>query len=318
MDNDRKYIGIDVGGTYIKMGLVSGTGDVSMFREIPVDRSGSEPVMVTMMRGAEQLMEDAGIAAAELGGIGVSAAGCINTSDGSVAENGGNVPNWSFTKVAGPLTERFGIPATLANDGNCVALAESWTGAAAGCSDVICIVLGTGVGGGIISGGCLIEGSRGYAGEIGHFPTHADVRPKFRGDTGCHYENYASTAALVRNAVKKDPAWKSGRVLFEDAASGNAGALEVIDKWLDEVAIGVMGFVHTFDPEMVIIGGGVSVQEELFIKPLREKVLELVYADFADGLKIRAAALGNDAGIIGAVKYLMDSLEGTGNRDEDL
>ena len=113
-------------------------------------------------------------------------------------ENGGNVPDWSFTKVAGPLEERFGIPATLANDGNCAALAESWKGAAAGCDDVICIVLGTGVGGGIISGGHLIEGSHGYAGEIGHFPTHAGVKPKFRGDMGCHYENYASTAALVR------------------------------------------------------------------------------------------------------------------------
>ena len=302
---EKKYLGIDVGGTYIKMGLVSGSGAVSMFREIPVDRSGGETVMATMMRGAEQLMSEAGIDAGELGGIGVSAAGCINTSDGSVAGNGGNVPGWPFTKVAGPLTERFGIPATLANDGNCVALAESWTGAAAGCSDVICIVLGTGVGGGIISGGRLIEGSRGYAGEIGHFPTHAGVKPEFRGDPGCHYENYASTAALVRNAVKADPSLKSGRVLFEAAASGKREALEVIDKWLDEVAFGIMGFVHTFDPQMVLIGGGVSVQEELLIRPLREKVLSLIYPDFADGLEIRAAGLGNDAGIVGAVRYFI-------------
>ena len=301
----KKYIGIDVGGTYIKMGLVSGSGDVSMFREIPVDRSGGEHAMDTIMKGIAQLMEEAGLEAKEISGIGVSAAGCINTEEGSVMENGGNVPDWSFTKVAGPLEERFGIPATLANDGNCAALAESWKGAAAGCDDVICIVLGTGVGGGIISGGHLIEGSHGYAGEIGHFPTHVGVKPKFRGDMGCHYENYASTAALVRMAAEIDPEWKSGRRLFGAASSGNREALDVIDRWLDEVAYGIMGFIHTFDPELVVIGGGVSVQEELLIRPLKEKVLSLIYPDFLDGLEFKAAELGNDAGMIGAVRYFM-------------
>lgn len=304
---EKRYLGIDVGGTYIKMGFVSGSGEVSMFRRLPVDRSGREHVMDTIMRGAEALLAEAGIEASELSGIGVSAAGCINTAEGSVSDNGGNVPDWPFTKVTGPLEEKFGVPATLANDGNCVALAEAWIGEAAGCSDVICIVLGTGVGGGIISGGHLIEGSHGYAGEIGHFPTHVGVVPKFRGDTGCHYENYASTAALVRSASKVDPLWENGHDVFVAAAEGNKAALEVIDTWIDEVAFGIMGFVHTFNPKMVLIGGGVSVQEDLLIAPLREKVLSLIFPDFAEDLEIEAAALGNDAGVVGAVRYFMNT-----------
>lgn len=305
---EKNYLGIDVGGTYIKMGLVSSSGEVSLFREIPVDRSGREKVMDIIMRGAAQLVTEAKIDVKGFGGIGVSAAGCIDSVRGSVAGNGGNVPDWSRTEVTKPLEERFGIPAVLANDGNCAVLGEAWIGAAKGYTDVICVTLGTGVGGGIISGGRLIEGRHGYAGEIGHFPTHAEAGSKYPGDRASHYESYASTFALVREASKVDTGWISGRKLFDAAEAGDERALSVIDAWMDEVAFGLAGFIHTFDPQMILIGGGISVQEELLIKPLRERVKEIIEPDFAEDLEIRAAALGNDAGLVGAVRYLMTVL----------
>ena len=309
MDNEKKYIGIDVGGTYIKMGLVDGAGEVSMHRELPVARDPEgRRVMDIMMQGVDDLLGEAGLSAQDLRGIGVSAAGCIDSVKGSVAGNGGNVPDWSRTEVTKPLEERFGIPAALANDGNCAVLGEAWIGAACGCSDVVCVTLGTGVGGGIISGGRLIEGRHGYAGEIGHFPTHAEAGSKHPGDRSSHFETYASTAALVRSAVKADPSWDSGKPLFKAAEAGDERALSVIDSWMDEVAYGLAGFIHTFDPQMILIGGGVSVQEDLFIKPLRDKVVRIIEPDFADGLEIRSAALGNDAGLVGAVRYLMTVL----------
>ena len=172
---NKQYLGVDIGGTFIKLGIVDDAGNVSMRREVPIDRSGKETVMETVMNGIDTLLKDSGLEAGAFEGIGVSAAGCIDTNKGCVAENGGNIPDWSFTPVAGPLSERYGIGATIANDGNCVALAEAWVGAARGLRDVICVVLGTGVGGGIISGGHLIEGTHGFGGEIGHFPTHADL-----------------------------------------------------------------------------------------------------------------------------------------------
>ena len=303
---NKQYLGVDIGGTLIKLGIVDDAGNVSMRREVPIDRSGKETVMETVMNGIDTLLKDSGLEAGAFEGIGVSAAGCIDTNKGCVAENGGNIPDWSFTPVAGPLSERYGIGATIANDGNCVALAEAWVGAARGLRDVICVVLGTGVGGGIISGGHLIEGTHGFGGEIGHFPTHADLLMTGEKKWGSHYETFASTGALVRRALMSGKDWLNGKEIFEAAASGDAGALEILDGWTTEIAAGITGLVHIFDPEVVLIGGGVSAQNELLVKPVRDKVIETVTPDMAAELKLRAAELGNNAGMVGAVKYFID------------
>ena len=303
---NKQYLGVDIGGTFIKLGIVDDAGNVSMRREVPIDRSGKETVMETVMNGIDTLLKDSGLEAGAFEGIGVSAAGCIDTNKGCVAENGGNIPDWSFTPVAGPLSERYGIGATIANDGNCVALAEAWVGAARGLRDVICVVLGTGVGGGIISGGHLIEGTHGFGGEIGHFPTHADLLMTGEKKWGSHYETFASTGALVRRALMSGKDWLNGKEIFEAAASGDAGALEILDGWTTEIAAGITGLVHIFDPEVVLIGGGVSAQNELLVKPVRDKVIETVTPDMAAELKLRAAGLGNNAGMVGAVKDFID------------
>lgn len=307
---NKQYLGVDIGGTFIKLGIVDDAGNVSMRREVPIDRSGKETVMETVMNGIDTLLKDSGLEAGAFEGIGVSAAGCIDTNKGCVAENGGNIPDWSFTPVAGPLSERYGIGATIANDGNCVALAEAWVGAARGLRDVICVVLGTGVGGGIISGGHLIEGTHGFGGEIGHFPTHADLLMTGEKKWGSHYETFASTGALVRRALMSGKDWLNGKEIFEAAASGDAGALEILDGWTTEIAAGITGLVHIFDPEVVLIGGGVSAQNELLVKPVRDKVIETVTPDMAAELKLRAAELGNNAGMVGAVKYFIDRCGG--------
>ena len=300
-------MGIDIGGTFIKLGLVDDAGNVSLRREVPIDRSGSETVMETLTKGVDEFLLAHGLDAIDLEGIGVSAAGCIDTANGCVANNGGNVPGWSQTEVTGPLKERYGIEATMANDGNCVALAEAWIGAAKGKRDVLCVVLGTGVGGGIISGGNLIEGARGFGGEIGHFPTHAEKKPAYKGDLSADYEKHAATSALVGLAAAAGAPWTNGREIFNAAEAGDEIALAVLDEWIYEIAMGITGLVHVFDPEAVIIGGGVSAQEDLLIRPLREKILDLVQPDFAEGLEIKAAELGNNAGMAGAVKYFIDS-----------
>ena len=305
MDNEKQYLGIDIGGTFIKIGAVSASGEVSMRKEVPIDRSGKETVMETLMRGIDEFLTDNGLNSSSFGGIGVSSAGCIDTVNGCIAENGGNVPDWSFTKVTGPLSERYGLPASIANDGNCVALAEAWTGAAKGKRNVVCVVIGTGIGGGIISHGRLIEGTHGFGGEIGHFPTHADLLMSGGDKWSSHYETFASTAALVRRAAAAGKDWEDGRQIFNAAAAGDNDALEILDGWTDEIAAGITGLVHIFDPEVVLIGGGVSAQEELLVKPVRDKVHGTVTPDMA-GVEIKAAALGNSAGMAGAVKYLLD------------
>ena len=127
------------------------------------------------------------------------------------------------------------------------------------------------------------------------------------GKWSSHYETFASTGALVRRAMASGKDWPDGRAIFEAAAAGDADALDILDGWTDEVAAGITGLVHIFDPLVVLIGGGVSAQEEFLVKPVRTKVLKTVTPDMAAELQVKAAALGNNAGMVGAVKYFIDS-----------
>ena len=302
---EKKYLGVDVGGTYIKLGIVTESGGILKRHKVSVDQTSRVHVMDTMIVAVREICDDN---LAEISGIGVSAPGSIDSVNGKVAINEGNVPNWSGTEVCAILEDAFGLPAAIANDGNCAVLGEIWTGAARGCTDVICITLGTGVGGGIVSGGRLVRGARGFAGEIGHIPIHAGEGEICScGRRGC-FETFASTSALVRKAEKICPEWTSGRHVFEAVYEGNEEAEKLVSGWIDEIAYGITGLIHTFNPEMVLIGGGVSAQEETVVKPLREKVMEMAIPDFIDGLKIETASLENDAGIVGAVKNLIDHL----------
>ena len=307
MKNEKIYLGIDIGGTAIKIGIINDDFEIIRRSETPVDRSGEEPVMETVFRAAEAILNEASIEAGSLAGIGVSAAGGVEKDRGAIAQNGGNVPGWSHTEVVGPLSERFGVPASLVNDGNAVALAESVIGAAKGSDDVLCIVIGTGIGGGIISGGRLLEGNRGFAGEIGHFPVHIGEKPLEEGGKGIYFENRASTAGLVREAVLINSEWDNGRKVFEAALAEDERALELLDHWLDELTYGITGLIHVLNPKVVLIGGGVSAQDDLLVSPLRRKVLDVIKPDFTEELEIKAASLGNDAGMIGAVCYFIDS-----------
>ena len=145
--NHKRYLGIDIGGTAVKAGLVDEDGSVIVKSETDIDRScQKETVMQTVIRSIKELCTANDIDIKSLTGIGVSSPGSVNSGSGSIAISGGNVPNWGGTKICAILEEEFGLPVSVANDGNCVALAEAWIGAARGCDDVVCVTLGTGIG----------------------------------------------------------------------------------------------------------------------------------------------------------------------------
>lgn len=185
-------------------------------------------------------------------------------------------------------------------------LGEWFAGRAKGLKHVLMLTLGTGVGGGIILNGQLYGGTRGLAGELGHFTLYQDGDPCACGKRGC-LENYASVTALVRLAQEATAeSGLTGRLIFARAEQRDSVMLDVLACWLEDVAAGITGLVHIFNPEMVLIGGGVSGQEQLMMKPLRERVLQGVMPRFAEGLRLERALLGNDAGLIGAAKFFMD------------
>ena len=165
-------------------------------------------------------------------------------------------------------------------------------------------VVGTG---GILTGGRLLEGARGLGGELGHYRTHAlDGVLCTCGASGC-WERYAATTALVRAAQPRNHKWRDGRAIFESAHAGDPIILALLEDWTDEIVQGLAGLVHIFNPQLILIGGGVSAQQELLIEPIARKVRASIMPAFAEGLEIRAAQLHNDAGMVGAVYYFRQS-----------
>ncbi|MDD4849480.1 MAG: ROK family protein [Gemmiger sp.] len=298
-------LGIDIGGTAVKLGVVDATGKVTANAEASVSFDGYKtPILETVLRVATSFLQaQSPETRASLVGIGVSATGQIDSHRGVVAGTGGNFPGWKGTEIVAELANAFHLPVTVANDANCMCLGEAWVGAAAGYTDVIGITIGTGLGGGILAGGQLLEGARGLGGELGHLIIHAgDGVLCGCGQRGC-WEKYAATTALVRRAKALDPTLADGRAIFAQAAAGNAALLALLDSWLEDVAAGLIGLVHVFNPQIILIGGGVSGQQALLIDPLAAKIRAGVMPAFAQGLEIRAAALQNNAGLVGAAAY---------------
>ena len=304
----KQYFGIDIGGTAVKLGIVDETGKVLCKGEQSVNFDGYQtPVLDTVRKAAKEFLTAQAIPVENLSGIGVSATGQIDSRKGIVAGTCGNFPNYIGSPIKAALEQDFGLPVTVANDANCMTLGEVWVGGAQGYTDVIGVTLGTGVGGGILTGGRLLEGARGLGGELGHYRTHAlDGVLCTCGASGC-WERYAATTALVRAAQPRNHKWRDGRTIFESAHAGDPIILALLEDWTDEIVQGLAGLVHIFNPQLILIGGGVSAQQELLIEPIARKVRASIMPAFAEGLEIRAAQLHNDAGMVGAVYYFRQS-----------
>jgi len=297
-------LSIDIGGTAVKMGLVDREGVIHARHEASVCYDNYQtPILTTVIREAKAFLAGE---SAVIEGIGVSATGQVDDRIGAVIGTNGKIPHYEGSQIKREMETEFRVPVFALNDANAAALGECFAGRAKGVSNVLMITLGTGVGGGIVLGGRIFGGTRGIAGELGHIPLYADGIPCACGSRGC-YESYAATTALVRLAKEATGEEEmNGRIIFSRAAQRDKSILSILDHWIGDIAAGIVGLVHTFNPQMVLIGGGVSSQEDLLIKPLRAKILSTVMPRFAEGLQVEAATLGNDAGMIGAAKFFMD------------
>ena len=300
-------LSIDIGGTAVKMGLVDHEGNIHARHEASVCYDNYHtPILTTVIREAQAFLANEQFV---IEGIGVSATGQVDDRIGAVIGTNGKIPHYEGSQIKREMEQTFGVPVFALNDANAAALGECFAGRAKGVENVLMITLGTGVGGGIVLGGKIFGGTRGIAGELGHIPLYADGIPCTCGSRGC-YESYAATPALVRLAKEATGEEEmNGRIIFARASEGDEVMLSILNRWIGDIAAGIVGLVHTFNPQMVLIGGGVSTQEELLIKPLREKILSSVMPRFGEGLVVEAATLGNDAGMIGAAKFYLDHME---------
>lgn len=309
------YIGIDIGGTQVKIGLVNTEGIVQAVEAYDVAFDNYDtPIIETVKKRLVEYVEMNGIMEEQIAGIGVSATGQIDVKNGIVIGAAGHIKNWEGCHIKEHIQGLYSVPVSVMNDANCAALAEQWIGGAKGISSSVMITIGTGVGGGIISNSEIMCGCGGGAGELGHLTIRNNGVKCTCGNRGC-YEQYASTTALVKmvkKSVKKglisadifSDGVINGRTIFA-AIESDAELQKCVQKWIGYVADGLVGLIHTFDPEVVLIGGGVSMQQEHFIEPLRKQIKSRVMPEYAKHVKIEAATSGNNAGMIGAVYYCL-------------
>jgi glucokinase len=307
-----RRLGIDVGGTKCLAVVVdddiADADDILAEARQPTPADAAE--LMDVLAGLVAALEaEAGVA----GSIGVGAPGLI-TIDG-VLRSSPNVPDVVDLDIASRLGERIGRPVTVGNDATCATLAEWRRGAAQGYDDVLMITLGTGIGGGIVSGGRLVLGTNGFAGEFGHMVVDPNGPPCPCGRRGC-WERYASGSGLAQLArtaavggrlrrivevAGGDVSLVRGEHVQTAADEGDEGARAVVDEFARWVALGLVNLTNAFDPAVFVLGGGLAEGSHLYLEPIRRWFGELLYApEHRAHPALSFATLGEHAGAVGA------------------
>lgn len=310
------YLGIDIGGTSVKIGLVDSLGNIISTAAYSVAFDNyNTPILDTVLKSTDIFLAENNFDFKLLKGIGVSATGQIDSVLGTVAGSGGNIKNWVGAAIKESFFKKYQLPVTVINDANCVALGEKWVGAAKSSSNFIVITIGTGLGGGIIVNDNILLGQFGYGGELGHFSINNKGRACTCGNLGC-YEQYASMTALIKDvknhllSLGKPAQNIDGKFIFDSINAGNKDIALIVDEWIDNISTGLVSLIHIFNPELVLIGGGVSVQKEMFIDKVRTKVLSKIMPNFKNNFNLLPAILANNAGLVGAVYYNIKNNKG--------
>lgn len=296
-------IGIDIGGTTTKIGLVDIHQKLiaSQVMETRAKRPAEE-VIGEIAERTLALLEDQGIAMDQCIGAGIGMPGTIDSKKGIVKYS--NNIQWENVDLVKIMGQYLPIPIRIANDADCAALGEAVAGAGKECQDVIMLTLGTGVGGGIILDGKIYEGKGLGGSELGHMVIVENGEPCTCGRKGC-LEAYASATALMREAKKATKEDLNPKEIFEGAKAGDPKLQQVVDNYIGKLGTGIVNIVNIFRPQLVILGGGISAQEEALLAPLREMLKTGCFGGEKGELpEIEGAALGNEAGMIGAASLL--------------
>ncbi len=306
----KYYVGIDFGGMSAKAGLFDEKG--KMLLKDTVKTSREDGYVTTVVKMAQLVRELAARQKVRVEAVGVGSPGVIDGSEGVVVRWSNY--DWRDKPLGKDLSEKLGIPVSVANDANAAALGEAKYGAGKNYQDSILITLGTGVGSGIVIGGKIFEGFHGAGGEAGHMVIEVGGIPCGCGRRGC-FEQYASASALLRETKRamfenKDSLMWSlvgdvekvdGKTAFDAAKAGDAAAQKVIKNYIMYLGEGILNLVGILRPQAILLGGGISNQGEFLLQPLRKYVSERLYVDCERvPLVLLRATLGNDAGIYGA------------------
>lgn len=311
---------IDLGGTKIACGIISDNCQV-LAKEcyLTLADEGVDSVIDRIVLAIEQIILPRGVALSQLCGISIAAAGAIDAPRGIITLSP-NLPGWRDIPLRDIIRERLGIKTWLINDTNAAALAEHQLGAGQGIKNLLYLTVGTGIGGAVILGGRLYTGASGSAGEIGHMTIDANGLRCKCGNIGC-LETLASGTAVAREAIRRVSrgegsslseivAGRIGSITAEHVAmaarDGDCLALDVINKAATYLGVGLVNLVNIFNPEMIIIGGGLAKMGDLLLSPARQVVREKAFPVSAEAVCILPTQLGDDAGILGAAIFAFE------------
>lgn len=308
-----KCFGVDVGGTTVKMGLFEEDGTILDKWEIATDISEEgKAILPNIAASLEKKIEEHGLLKEDIIGVGVGVPAPV-TSEGIV--NGSANLGWKYKEVKRELEEMTGLKAAIGNDANVAALGEMWKGGGTGEKNMVMVTLGTGVGGGVIIGGRVLVGEHGGGGEIGHICVNYEETDHCGcGNRGC-LEQYASATGIVRLAKQKlgqemrptilNKEDVTAKDVFDAVKAGDEVAKEIAVAFGRYLGYGLANLATVVDPAVFVIGGGVSKAGEVLIPYIREPYMERAF--FANrNVKFVLAELGNDAGICGSAKLVLD------------
>ena len=291
---------LDIGGTKIAAGLVDANGAVLHQNRQPTPPGGdTEQVWAAAARTIAEALAAAG---GTVAGVGISSAGPINLAEGTVSPV--NIGTWRGFPIVDRVAAAVpGVPVRLAGDGLCMALGEHWRGAGQGAAFMLGMVVSTGIGGGLVLDGVPYDGRTGNAGHVGHTVVDLDGPPCSCGGRGC-VEAIASGPHLVSWALAQGWNGSDARELAASAAAGDAVALRAFRRGARAVAAMIASVAAVCDLDLVVIGGGVANAGPVLFDPLREQLRGYAGLDFISGLRVLPAALGGEAGLVGAAALL--------------
>jgi glucokinase len=321
-DLTNLILGVDLGGTKILTAVTNSQGKIlSRDHSITPASKGHEAVIESILDSSHRVLEQANVAISELTAVGIGAPGLVNPETGIIFTSP-NLPRWQDVPLRDIVQERLGKKTFVINDANAAALGEFYFGAARGARNFIYITLSTGIGGGIIIDGKIYSGAIGAAGEVGHMTIDDDGPICNCGNRGC-WEMLASGTALAREARQQikegvrtsileyaegDVEKVTAQVVHSAAEQGDSLAKELIARTGYYVGVGLANLINIFNPELIVIGGGLSNIGDMLLEPAFKVAGERAYKEAFQAVRFASAELGRNSGVLGAAAFALQEM----------
>ena len=296
-------LGVDIGGTKIAVGAVDAAGAVHARRTVATDaEAGFDAGLERLTRAIDETLAEAGIDAAALAGIGLGCPGPFDEASGRI-ENFYTLPGWEGNDIVSPLVARFDTPVRLINDADAALLGEALAGAARGARVALMLTVGTGLGGAALIDGAILRGAAREHPEIGHVIVDPAGPECYCGSRGC-LESLAAGPALARAGAEFG--YADAEAVFAAAGAGAEPARAIVVRSTDAMETAIWSLVHTLLPQVIVIGGGIGERHFALYREAAERAVARAVLAPAGAIRVAKAALGNDAGMVGAAALMLD------------